>query len=189
MSIYMLGGVKPSDIGLVVTRESQRPILPSTRDYTVSIPGRNGIRDFGADVEGRSFSFECAFIARDYIELQQRAESLARILVDSYGRPRTIDLVLDVHKDRFWKVRYSGSLELDRIFGLGTFTLPLVAFDEPYAQGPEKVTEVTITSKPYNLTIQADGDIRSQPIIVLTNTGTSSISTIKITNEYTIQEA
>lgn len=189
MSIYMLGGVKTSEIGLIVTKESQRPILPSTRDYTIAIPGRNGIRDFGADVEGRPFSFECAFIARDHIELQQRVESLARILVDSYGRPRTIDLVLDVHKDRFWKVRYSGSLEMIRNFGVGTFTLPLIAFDEPYSQGPEKVTEVTISSKPYDLNIQVDGDIRSQPVIILTNAGTSNISTIKITNEYTIQEA
>ena len=189
MSIYMLGGVKPSDIGLIVTRESQRPILPSTRDYLITIPGRNGIRDFGADVEGRSFSFECVFITNDYIELQKRVETLARILVDSYGRPKTIDLVLDVHKDRFWKVRYSGSLEIIRNFGLGTFTLPLIAFDEPYSQGAEKVTELTITNKPHNLNIQADGDIRSQPVIVLTNTGTTNVNTIKITNEYTIQEA
>lgn len=184
-SIRSLGGRTPQQLGLVVLRGSQRPILPNTRDRTLIIPGRNGALDFGADMELRLFSLECAFNAQNNADLQQRVEVLARLLVDSFGKPRTLDLVFDVHPDRTYKVRYSGSATIDRVAGLGLFTLPLVAF-EPYALGLEQLTETTVTTSPYETVIQSSGDIRTEPLIVLTNNGGTTITSFTLTNEYRI---
>jgi len=119
-------------LGLVMLRESQRPILPGTMDKTIHIPGRHGAWDFGAELDARTFELECAFVTKNRVELQQRITALAAHLVDSYGRPRKLELRFDVQPDRYWIVRYAGRLPVERVAGLGRFTLPLVAYD-PFA--------------------------------------------------------
>jgi len=170
---------------MLVLRGSQRPMLPNTRDRTLIIPGRNGAMDFGAEVEPRFFALECAFNARDNFELQQRVEVLARLLVDSYGKPRTLDLIFAAHPDRTYRVRYSGSAPIDRVAGLGLFTLPLAAF-EPYSLGREQLIETDVTTSPFETVVPSSGDIRTEPIIVLTNNGDTIITSFTLTNEYRI---
>lgn len=116
-----------------MTRESDRPIAPSTVDRFLSIPGRNGVVDFGADVGARLFSLDCKVNTRNPLVLQDAFELIASVLLDGYGKPRTVKLVFDSRPDRYYLVRYSGSLSPKRLFGLGSFTLPLIAAD-PYAR-------------------------------------------------------
>lgn len=182
-SVKTIAGRTPEQLGMLVMRQSQRPVLPSTRDRTLEIPGRNGAWDFGADMQPRLFSLECAFSTRDSFELQMRVETLARLLVDNYGKPREVELVFSVHPDWTYYVRYSGSMPIDRVAGLGTFSLPLVAF-EPYSLGPMNVYETTITRSPEVIDIEVRGNIRTEPVIVLTNQGSTTINGFKITNEW-----
>lgn len=186
MSVLTIGGVRPSDIGLKVLRDSDRPILPATRDRMIDIPGRNGAWDFGADMEPRYFSLDCAFMTRGPTELQQHIERLARLLVDSFGKPRILDLVFSVNPERTYTVRYSGNLQVDRLVGLGRFTLPLVAVD-PYAYGLENIYETTLNASPLTFAIQSSGDIRTEPVILLTNTGNNVIHGFTIVNEYQLE--
>lgn len=186
MVVSKIAGIKPNDIGLKVLRGSGRPILPDTRDRTLVIPGRNGAWDFGADFEPKYFPLDCAFITRSPAELQAHAETLAGLLVDARGKPRTVDLAFAVHPDRTYYVRYSGSLPIDRLVGMGRFTLPLVAFD-PFSYGPEKLVELTITDSPTITQIEVDGDIQTPPVIVLTNTGAGTIHGFTLQKEYKIE--
>lgn len=186
MSVLTLGGVRPEDIGLRVLRESSRPILPGTRDRTVTIDGRNGAWDFGADVEPREFNLSCAFLTRDSRQLQYHVEQLAHLLVDSYGKPRTLELVFAAHPDRTYTVRYSGNLDINRVVGMGTFSLPLIAF-EPYAYGLEQVLELDISASPTQFTVASEGEIRTETKFVLTNTGTNTITRFQISNEYRLE--
>jgi len=184
---FTLGGKTARELGLVMLRESQRPILPGTLDKTMVIPGRHGAWDFGAELDARVFELECAFVTRNPRELQQRITALAAHLVDSYGRPRKLELRFDVQPDRYWIVRYAGRLPVERVAGLGRFTLPLVAYD-PFAYGPDRVYETVITQSPFSFSIQSDGDVRTPPVIVLTNIGTTTLNQIRIVNEYLLEE-
>jgi len=184
---FTLGGKTARELGLVMLRESQRPILPGTMDKTMHIPGRHGAWDFGAELDARVFELECAFVTKNRVELQQRITALAAHLVDSYGRPRKLELRFDVQPDRYWIVRYAGRLPVERVAGLGRFTLPLVAFD-PFAYGPDRVYETVITQSPFSFSIQSDGDVRTPPVIVLTNIGTTTLNQIRIVNEYLLEE-
>lgn len=186
MSIYSIAGVRPQELGLHTSYASARPVLPTTRDLQLVIPGRNGAWDFGGDMEPRFFSFSCAFVTRSPVQLQQNIEAFARLLVDHYGKPKTVPLVLAEHPDRTYDVRYSGSIPIDRLVGMGQFSLPLVAF-EPYAQGPEQVSENVVTSSPYETTIHSEGEIRTEPVITLTNEGTTTITKFRLTNEYRLE--
>lgn len=126
---FTLGGVTAAQLGIQMISSSRRPILPNTIDRTLAIPGRNGLWDFGADIGARQFSLQCALINWNAVALQTAIGKIASHLLDQYGKPRTMALILDLQPNRTYTVRYSGSLPIDRIIGLGQFTLPLLAAD------------------------------------------------------------
>lgn len=182
-----LGGKSNAELGFFVLGTSKRPGLPNTVDRTLSIPGRNGLWNYGADHEARNFNYECAFISKDYMELQQRVMNLAAHLVDSYGKPRELELKQRERPGQAFVVQYAGSFDVERIMGVGKFSLPLVAYD-PFAYGTqERIYETTITQSPENVQIFSGGNIRAFPYIVLTNVGTTTLRSFRIANEYQIE--
>lgn len=129
---FTLGGKTANELGIIMTRSSQRPMLAPTVDRLLSIPGRNGQWDFGADLGARMFGLECVILPQRYADLQISIDRLAMHLLDAFGRPRTMQLILDASPDRFYSVRYSGDLPIERLASMGQFTLPLLAAD-PHA--------------------------------------------------------
>lgn len=175
------------DFGFIVRGTSQRPGLPATVDRTLTIPGRHGQYDFGADLSARSIVLDCAFITRNATELQQKVVELARFLTDSFGRPRTMKLRLRERPGQHFTVRYVGSFDIERIIGLGVFSLTLVAFD-PFAYADqEQLIEEIVTESPYEQTVEVVGNVRTSPVIVLTNEGSETITHFRITNEYRLE--
>jgi len=175
------------DLGFVVRGTSRRPGLPSTVDKTLTIPGRHGQYDFGADLSARSIVLDCVFITRNATELQQKVMELARFLTDSYGRPRTIKLRLRERPGQHFTVRYVGSFDIERIIGTGLFSLTFTAFD-PFAYGDqERIYEDVITVSPHEQIVETVGNVRTAPVIVLTNEGSETITHFRITNEYRLE--
>lgn len=140
-SVLTLDGVTPRTLGMGVFRRTQRPILSSTVDTIVTVPGMHGAYDFGATMGPKQFELECAFFSKNHIELQQRVSALAAFLLGPDGRPRTMRIVFSNDPSRFFFVRYSGDLNIDRVSGLGTFTLPFVAYD-PWAYAKESTARL-----------------------------------------------
>ncbi|MEF2965032.1 distal tail protein Dit [Paenibacillus sp. M1] len=140
-SVLTLDGRTPMELGMGVFQKTQRPILSPTVDNVVTVPYMHGAYDFGATIGPRQFTLECAFIAKNYLELQQRVSALAAFLLDADGRPRTMPIVFANQPDRQYTVRYSGDLQIERIAGLGTFTLPFVAYD-PFAYSLESTSDL-----------------------------------------------
>jgi len=175
------------DLGFVVRGTSRRPGLPATVDRTLTIPGRHGQYDFGAELSTRSIVLDCAFVTRNATELQQKVMELSRYLVDSFGRPRTLKLRLRERPGQFFTVRFVGSLDVERIIGTGLFSLPFVAFDPFAYSDQEQIHEDVITSSPYEQIVNVVGNVRTSPVIVLTNEGMETITYFKITNEYRLE--
>jgi predicted phage tail component-like protein len=146
-AVLTLDGVTPAELGMGVFRRTQRPILSPTVDMTTAIPYMPGAYDFGATLGPKPFSLECAFIARDYLELQQRVSNLAAFLLDDDGCPRTMPIVFAMDPSKQYSVRYSGDLQIDRLAGLGTFTLPFVAYD-PYAYSVDSTYDLVTWDTP-----------------------------------------
>jgi len=165
---FTLGGVPASNLGLRMIGKSQRPVLPKTSDRTLAIPGRSGLWDFGAELGPRIINLEVAFVETNSATLQKKVSELAAFLVDAYGRPRTMELILENQPDRRYIVRYSGSLPIDRISGFGRFVIPLVAYD-PFAHSLTSIDEVTWGSE--EITFQNDfytyGHEGGQQVIVV----------------------
>lgn len=195
--VLSLGGKSPRELGLQTLRKSRRPVLPNTVDTTVSIPGMHGAYDFGADLGPRPIELECAFITRNAYELQQRISDFAAHLLDGDGRPRTMDLIFNVTPDRYLMVRYSGGMPIDRIVGLGTFTLPLIAYD-PFVYQTDLMTEISwdspismdredifmddvysfSVSGPGSAAVNNFGQLNAQPVIEISGSFTSLTITV-----------
>lgn len=147
-AVLTLDGKTPKELGMGVFQRTQRPILAPTVDNVVTVPYMHGAYDFGATMGPRQFTLECAFIARNHIELQQRVSALAGFLLDGDGRPRTMAIVFANQPDRQYTVRYTGDLQIDRIAGLGMFTLPFTAYD-PFAYSTWQSDELNVDSPVY----------------------------------------
>ncbi|MEK4141151.1 distal tail protein Dit [Paenibacillus sp. FSL M7-0547] len=143
--VAYLGDKTPRELGFGTFRKTERPILSSTVDRVATVPYMHGAYDFGADLGPKPFNIECAFVARNSIQLQERVSTLAAYLLDGFGRPRTMPLIFTAQPDRRYMVRYSGSMPIDRVAGLGPFILPLIAYD-PFAYSIYDLSEIDVDS-------------------------------------------
>ncbi len=118
-----------ADLGILMRDGAANPILPSTRDRILEIPGRDGVFYFGADLAERRITIPCAFIdASNVGELEDRVKELAAFLVDSgTGKPAQLHLIFEADPIIYWTVYYSGQLSLTRTVFDGHFDLPFVA--------------------------------------------------------------
>lgn len=181
-----LGGKSNIELGFLVRGTSRRPGLPDTVDRMLNIPGRNGLYNFGADIGARTFVYDCAMITKDYMALQQAVMGLSAHLVDSYGKPRKLELRQRERPNQAFVVQLTGAFDPERIMGLGMFSLSLIAHD-PFAYGREEISETTITTSPHLENVFSGGNVRTEPLIILTNQGTNVIRKFRIANEYQIE--
>lgn len=118
------------DIGVEVLVGGAEPALPNTRDRSIIIPGRFGAYDLGAELDVRNFEINCGISGiHDHNLIAMKVREFARLFVDSYGRPKTVKLRFDSEPSRFYYVRYSGNLPVDKIAYTAKFTIPLTAYD------------------------------------------------------------
>lgn len=125
-----INGTDFAEYGVRVLAGSQHDALPETRDRTVTIPGRHGALDFGADLGARQFELKCGLIdAISPADLQRKMRALMADLTDGYGRPKTFRLSFSEEPEKYYEARLTGRVPVDRIHRLGFFSLPFTAFD------------------------------------------------------------
>ncbi|MBP1907073.1 putative phage tail component-like protein [Paenibacillus turicensis] len=188
--VLTLGGKTPRELGMRVLRESQRPIAPSTVDNLVTVPYMHGAYDFGAYLAPRQLTLECALVAKNSIELQQLISALARFLIGADGRPKTMPIIFRSQPDRWYMARYSGDLQITRVVGLGTFTLPFTAYD-PFAYSTYESIDINVDNE--NINVDSDisvdtaytFDISGPDQLSVTNNGNQNVEpVIQITGSF-----
>ncbi|HEK9100206.1 TPA: phage tail family protein [Bacillus pseudomycoides] len=128
-----IDGKTLNELGLALLPGHEHPAAPSTRDYTVSIPGVPGAYDFGADLEPRPFTLPLLVKPQPSQALSARKiREIMKTFFDPYGKTKTVRLTFDYEPDKYYKVRYSGSLDTSRYKTMANLVFPLTAFD-PYA--------------------------------------------------------
>lgn len=116
-------------LGLTVTLDSSEPMLPQFRTNTMTVPGRHGAYDFGAYMDVRQFDLNCVFKRQSYTDLKAQIRQFVRLFVDDYGQPKTVKLRFGDEPDKYYDVKASGGVPVERLANLGFFTLPLIAHD------------------------------------------------------------
>ena len=129
------------EFGADVLLNSEEPALPALRNLSVTVPGRHGAYDFGAYFEPREFTLNIVFMRQDYADLKRDIRKLNRLLVDEYARPRTLKLRFGDEVDKYYNVRVTQAVPVERAAERGFITLGLTAFD-PYAYSMVMADEV-----------------------------------------------
>ena len=124
-----------------VLLNSEESALPALRNLSVTVPGRHGAYDFGAYFEPREFTLNIVFKRQDYADLKRDIRKLNRLLVDDFARPRTLKLRFGDEVDKYYNVRVTQAIPVERAAERGFITLGLTAFD-PYAYSRVMADEV-----------------------------------------------
>lgn len=107
-------------LGVTVLRDNRMDLLPGTRDYFESIPGRDGEFDFGCDLEGQILELHCV------VETTRATWYTLRNTIAGYLNPKlgTQDLTFADEPGVVYRVRYSGSIPLTLYPFAREFTIP-----------------------------------------------------------------
>ncbi|MEN2765839.1 phage tail domain-containing protein [Ornithinibacillus xuwenensis] len=131
------------DLGLHLLESSNEPILPSTRDNVVSIPGKHGAYAFKAYMSEKTFFQEVLIPTQATLfDVQNIIRKITPLILDQYGNPKEVELKWDYDPDKYYRGVFSGYVSIDRIHRAGKFYLPFTAYD-PYAYSVVYADEVT----------------------------------------------
>jgi predicted phage tail component-like protein len=150
-----------NDLGLHLLADSSEPMLPTTRDVSLTIPGKHGAYVFDSYFEPRTFIPKILIPSqKDLIEVQKIVRQVATLLVDENGKPKDVKLIYDYEPDKWYTARFSGYISIDRIAKTGIFSIPFTAYD-PYAYREGGFYEYAITSNPLNISIENDSHFKT----------------------------
>lgn len=157
------------------------PVLPPTKDYSLEVSGRDGELDFGCQYGARVISLECILMADNpTTDYQLKVARIARAFHAQKGDQA---FTFADRPGKRYMARYSGTMPIEKIIFDGRLTIPLKMHD-PWPESDERVFESTLIKNAEVVSIESVGDVKSQPIITLTNTGTNTIRGFTITNEF-----
>ena len=105
-------------------------LVPGGNTNTLSIPGRDGVLDFGTGLGPREIKLTCGFMPqKSAIKMGERIDQVASFLSSEKGLQK---LVLSEFPDRFFMARISGTVDFKRqLRTMGSFELTFFCPD-PY---------------------------------------------------------
>lgn len=125
-----INGVGLRELNLYLLQDHEHPLMTGTRDRIITIPNMHGAYDYGADLEPIPFNLPIGFIRKSREDIQRTIRIIKDLLIDGRGKPKTFKLTFGYEPDKYYNVRFSGSIPIERLLGqIGQFELPLVCFD------------------------------------------------------------
>src|SRR5690606_4911442 len=97
--------------------------------------------DFGGWFEPRQFTLNVVFPRQSYTDLKQQIRKFVRKFTDEYGRPKTVKLRFGDEVDKYYNVRVTQAIPVERAAERGYLSLGLTAYD-PYAYSTVMADEV-----------------------------------------------
>lgn len=107
-------------LGVTVLRDNRIDLLPGTRDYFESVPGRPGEYDFGCDLDSMLLELHCV-VETSKTEWPAKRATIAGYLNPLLGEQ---DLTFADEPGRVYKVRYAGSVSVTNFIDGREFTIP-----------------------------------------------------------------
>jgi phage-related protein len=135
-------GVEIQNLNVRMREGHENPISPGTIDRQVYIPGQTGAYDYGADLDVIPFNLPLGIRENSRLDIQHTVRQFKKLIIDEYGKPKTFQLKFGYEPDKYYNVRYSGDISIERVLAMGKFTLPLTCH-EGHAWSVAQSDEVT----------------------------------------------
>lgn len=129
-SAVFIDDFRLQDLGIAVQLSSSEPALPSIRNQSIVVPNRHGVFDYGGWLGARQFTLDCVLLRREsYADIKRGIRKLVKLLIDDWGRPKTVKLRFGDNLNVFYNARLTAGVPVERIANLGMFSLTFTAFD------------------------------------------------------------
>jgi len=117
---FTLKGQHCSELGIAMETKTL-PVLANPDDIYVQAPGRDGSYLFARELADSTITIICGLLTSDTTELMTIKRQIAAWI---YSKEK-IQLIFDDEPDKFYLVKYNGSILMDQTKSarLGTFTL------------------------------------------------------------------
>jgi phage-related protein len=135
-------GVEIQTLNIRMLEGHENHIAPGTIDRQVYIPGQTGAYDFGADLDVIPFNLPLGIRGKSRLDMQHTVRQFKKLIIDEYGKPKTFQLKFGYEPDKYYNVRFSGDISIERVLAMGKFTLPLTCH-EGHAWSVAQNDEVT----------------------------------------------
>jgi len=117
-------------LNVYLLESHEHPLASGTRDKVTTMPNVHGAIDYGADLDPIPFSLPIGFIRKRRMDIQNTVRQIKALILDSNGKPKKFELKFGYEPDKYYNVRYSGNVPIDRLIGkIGQFNLPLICYD------------------------------------------------------------
>ena len=125
-------GVHSSTYGIYLGK-SPFLLLPELNNYFETIPGREGVLDYGSNYQQREIVLSCMVLAVSEQDLKEKSRAIAAWLDPAKGLKR---LIFDTEPDKFYLARVTRGVQVEQIAKQGRFEVTFTAPD-PYAANPD----------------------------------------------------
>lgn len=196
-----IDGKSFASLGLLLTK-ADIPLLPDVRQVEEEIPGADGILDLETKFGARPINLTFELVEDYEVDYQLRLSEIAAVFNPVSGEKI---LVLERMPFKQWRVKYNGTINVEKIATLGVFTAPFKAY-KPFAEsvvganetldlgegftlgigyelGGDLLTAVTVTTSPTTFTIKNLGNYESYPVITVSGTADNLTLTNTTTGE------
>lgn len=161
-----------------------RSLIPELRKNELTIPGRHGTIDFGLNTyEKRPIQVKIGMLkSADWNALRTKARDIAKWLS---GKGM---LIFDDEPDKAYDAAVYSYVGIEQIELLPVGFLTVTFECQPFAESLEyrQVNVPSITTKPYNVSVNVAGTSETCCIITIKNIGDSDIEGITITRKVAI---
>lgn len=131
-----------SEFGFIEVYGDTDPTTPEMSGKIVKVPGRDGLWNFGKEMNAKSVAIPLLCVENDPIVMQQRFDELNAFLFDEYGKPAVLKLMHDNWPDKYLMCEIAGQISPSRMYRVGSFTLNFIAYD-PYKYSNVYSDEIT----------------------------------------------
>ncbi|MBX6361278.1 MAG: phage tail family protein [Acidobacterium ailaaui] len=136
---FTFNGRHSSEFPLIVNSKP-RQIAPPISPKLLSIPGRPGAYDYGAEIGTREITIGVSIFGDNSSEYRSAIRQIAAWLLPLDGKPK--QLIFDDEPDKYYLARLSGQTDLDELVTFGSTTLTFLCAD-PHAYSIVSADEVT----------------------------------------------
>ncbi|SLJ98103.1 MULTISPECIES: distal tail protein Dit [unclassified Paenibacillus] len=177
-----VNGVWVSTVGAILVGRTLPP-LPEAEENTVKLTGRDGELDFGSTYNTRPLELSF-YVMGDLSDYHPTINRLANIFHAQRG---DLELIFSDRPERRYMAQYRGTMDYDQSSVNHQVNVPLKMYD-PFPESSEDfVFEITLSNATETINIKSAGDIPAPPRMVLTNVGSTTIRSLRLTNEYLLE--
>lgn len=153
-------------------------LLPTVSQNTLKVKSRDGLVDYGNEIDARQIEMDITILASDEADLRSKAREFGEWLYTE----EAVELEILTEPDVYYKAKITGESTLNEVLNVGQGTITFICTD-PFAYGETRTMGIIPTSLNLPTPISNYGGLKSYPKFSFQFTQSVTNFSIRIGNE------